>query len=62
MLVLRCYGFCTVLNSPRWLVSVGVKGESPADWLPGRPGRRSEGEARARAGEQESATQSRLVF
>ncbi len=25
MLVLRCYGFCTVLNSPRWLVSVGVK-------------------------------------
>ncbi len=25
MLVLRCYGFCTVLNSPGWLVSVGVK-------------------------------------
>ncbi len=25
MLVLRCYGFCTVLISPRWLVSVGVK-------------------------------------
>ncbi len=25
MLVLRCYGFCTVLNSPRWLVSVGGK-------------------------------------
>ncbi len=25
MLVMRCYGFCTVLTSPRWLVSVGVK-------------------------------------
>ncbi len=25
MLVLRCYGLCTVLNSPGWLVSVGVK-------------------------------------
>ncbi len=44
MLVLRCYGFCTVLNSPG----------CPADWLPGRPGGRSEGEARESRSTRES--------
>ncbi len=62
MLVLRCYGFCTVLNSPGWLVSVGVKASVQRTgfrvvW----EGDRREKQER-RAGEQERAQRSRASF